>query len=216
MPDSNLEESIEHFRNFDLDGGQLALDFANTIDWRNTQKEQEWLESYTDLAAWGLRTGVLDNEAAAVLARLADKDPSEAEIVLQQARDLRELLFRIFNAVIQEQLPDSEDWQRFNRMMGVTMSRAAIGREGKRFFWTFDRERHQLDYYLGPVLKAAADLLIEGNLSRLKRCCTPECQWLFLDTSKNNSRRWCDMRSCGNRAKAKTYYRKKRSSSAKG
>ena len=90
------------------------------------------------------------------------------------------------------------------------MSRGGIlAREG-RFVWVFDSGAERLDFFRGPVLKAASDLLTEGNLSRLKRCGTPDCQWLFLDTSRNNSRCWCDMQSCGNRAKARRHYQKTR------
>ena len=47
-------------------------------------------------------------------------------------------------------------------------------------------------------------LLSSGNLRRLRIC--PNCNWLFLDRSRNSSRLWCDMAVCGNRQKAKRHY----------
>ncbi len=210
MKQPSLEQSIEKFKGFAMDGNHLALDFTNTIDWRNTEKEHEWLDAYTDLVAWGMRVGLLDSEAAEALAQKAQREPSEAATVLLNARKLRELLFRIFNAVIGEHTPDLEDWQLFNRTLRTAMSSVGIDQREGRFVWSFAHDGQRLDFFLGSVFKAASDLLIDGDLSRLKRCSTPECQWLFLDSSKNNSRRWCDMQSCGNRAKAKRYYQKTR------
>ena len=210
MQPQSLEESIARFLSFDLDGGQLALDFTNTIDWRNTTKEYERLNGYTDLLGWGVRVGLLDRQEAELLAQKAGESPVEAPRVLAGARELRELLFRVFDSVIREDPLDPVDWDRFNRELGRAMGRGGIlAREGG-FVWAFDRGAGGLDFFRAPVLKAASDLLTEGNLSRLKRCGAPDCQWLFLDTSRNNSRRWCDMQSCGNRAKARRHYQKTR------
>jgi predicted RNA-binding Zn ribbon-like protein len=213
MAQRALEGSVQTFLQFDLDGGQLALDFANTVDWRKTDKEHEWLNEYTDLLAWSMRVGLLDKNAAEALAARAAREPAEAQRVLLGARELRELLFRVFNAVIEGSGPEPTDWRAFNQAVRAVMASAVVGQKEGRFYWSFDQERQRRDFFRGPVVKAATDLLIGGDLTRLKRCSTPDCQWLFLDTSKNKSRRWCDMQSCGNRAKAKRYYQKSRKTS---
>jgi predicted RNA-binding Zn ribbon-like protein len=210
MQPQSLEQSIAKFRSFDLDGGQLALDFTNTVDWRNTPKEYERLNGYSDLLGWGLRVGMLDRREAELLAQKAGEASGEAREVLAGARELRELLFRVFDSVIREDTLDPADWDRFNRELGMAMSRGGIQARGGGFAWAFERGAGGLDFFRAPVLKAASDLLTEGNLSRLKRCGAPDCQWLFLDTSRNNSRRWCDMQSCGNRAKARRHYQRTR------
>ncbi len=210
MDSRTLEGSIDRFLQFDLDGGQLALDFTNTVDWRGTAKEHEWLKEYLDLLGWGVRVGLLNKEEAEALARKAERESAEAQKVLREGRELRELLFRVFNSVIQESTPSPGDWGDFNRAVRTAMGGAEIEARDGRFFWSFAHETDRLDFFRGPVLKAASDLLIDADLSRLKRCSTPNCQWLFLDASKNNSRRWCNMQSCGNRAKAKRHYRKSR------
>jgi predicted RNA-binding Zn ribbon-like protein len=212
MEPGALEAAVAAFRSFALDGGQLALDFTNTVDWRRTEKEHEWLKTYPDLLGWGVRVGLLGREMAETLAQSAQGEPDEAARALLQARELRELLFRVFNAVVEDRPPEPEDWRRFTEAVRTAMASAEIARKNGGFFWSFDHEMQRLDFFRGPLLKAASELLIDGDLSRLKRCGTPDCQWLFLDTSKNNSRRWCDMQSCGNRAKARRHYQRARQS----
>jgi len=215
MHRQTLIQAIERFRGFGLDGGQLALDFTNTVDWRNTEKEHEWLEGYADLLGWGVRVGLLTAESAGELSQTAKARKPEAEALLLRARELRELLFRIFEGVIEGRPAAAENWRQFNQEMQSAMGSAAIEAQDGEYVWSFARQTNRLDFFRGPVLKAAADLLVGGDHSRLKRCSTPDCQWLFVDTSKNNSRRWCDMQSCGNRAKAKRYYQKARQSRGK-
>jgi predicted RNA-binding Zn ribbon-like protein len=74
------------------------------------------------------------------------------------------------------------------------------------FLWRYPEIETTPLGFLEPVIQSAADLLISGNLDRLKRCSNPMCGWLYYDTSKNNSRRWCCMKTCGNRAKANKFY----------
>ena len=68
----------------------------------------------------------------------------------------------------------------------------------------------ELESLIWPVAKSAADLLTSERLERVRECAGGTCGWLFIDASKNHSRRWCDMRDCGNAAKAKRHYHKKR------
>jgi predicted RNA-binding Zn ribbon-like protein len=210
MEQRTLDEAIDRLRGFDLDGGQLALDFTNTLEWRNTEKEYEWLEQYGDLLGWGVRVEFLTAESAKALWLKAERRAQQAADTLVCARELRESLFRVFYAVIAGQPPADRDWRHLNREVQAAMSTAAIGVRNESYLWSFPDAARRLDFFRGPVIKAAADLLIDGDHSRLKRCSTPDCQWLFVDTSKNRSRRWCDMQSCGNRAKARRYYRKTR------
>jgi predicted RNA-binding Zn ribbon-like protein len=63
---------------------------------------------------------------------------------------------------------------------------------------------------LWPIVDAAADLLVRGEPERIKTCGSATCGWLFLDLSRNRSRRWCDMKDCGNRAKARRHYARRK------
>lgn len=58
------------------------------------------------------------------------------------------------------------------------------------------------------ALAVSALSLLAGETRRRLRIC-PNCNWLFVDQSRNSSRRWCDMAVCGNRRKASRHYRRK-------
>jgi predicted RNA-binding Zn ribbon-like protein len=214
----DLEERVRRFQGFDLDGGHPALDFTNTVDWRGTEREHDWLAQPLDLAAWALRAGLLDREEAGEMARSAMEDPARAVRALSAARRLREALFRLFQALLERQRPRPEDLRLFNGLL-----RRALGRQTLQapdpethgpYLLGFSDEGDPLQRFLFRLLRQAADLLTTADVHRLKVCSTPECGWLFLDTTKNASRRWCDMASCGNRAKAQRFYRKKKLSAA--
>jgi predicted RNA-binding Zn ribbon-like protein len=64
----------------------------------------------------------------------------------------------------------------------------------------------ELDRMLWPLATSALSLLLSEEVGRIKECAADDCHWLFLDSSRNQSRRWCDMKACGNRAKARHYY----------
>ena len=76
-------------------------------------------------------------------------------------------------------------------------------------FWDSYGDKVNLDWILNPIIRSAADLMVSEELKKIKKCADPICGWLFLDISRNRSRRWCDMKDCGNRAKASRFYQKK-------
>ena len=209
-----LEERVRRFQRFDLDGGHPALDFTNTVDWRGTEREYEWLANPLDLAAWGLRVGLLSHEEAGELARSAVQNPAQAARALSSARRLREALFRLFKALLEREEPQPEDLRLFNGQLRRALSRQSMqapdSETHRAYRLGFLDEGDPLQRFLFRLLRQAAELLTTADAHRLKVCSTPECGWLFLDTTKNASRRWCDMASCGNRAKAQRFYRKKR------
>jgi predicted RNA-binding Zn ribbon-like protein len=209
-----LEERIRRFQRFDLDGGHPALDFTNTVDWRGTEREYEWLANPLDLAAWGLRVGLLSHEEAGELAQSALEHPAQAARALSSARRLREALFRLFKALLEREEPRPEDLRLFNAQLRRALSRQSMqapdSETHRAYRLDFLDEGDPLQRFLFRLLRQAAELLTTADAHRLKVCSTPECGWLFLDTTKNASRRWCDMASCGNRAKAQRFYRKKR------
>ena len=87
------------------------------------------------------------------------------------------------------------------------MAKSSIVRVGERFAWDWTPE-NALDRVLWPVVRDAAELLSGEDLDRVGRCADANCGWLFLDTSRNHSRRWCSMKDCGNRAKARRHYQR--------
>ena len=142
----------------------------------------------------------------------AEQRSSDAQEVLQRAKVLREALFRIFEAVAEHTPLDDADMSILNDALATVMVHARIIRTEQGFSWEWEQDEHALDSVLWPVVRSAADLLTSHEIEDVRLCVAPDCSGLFIDTSKNHSRRWCNMTGCGNRAKARRHYEKKRSS----
>ena len=196
---------------FDLDGGNPSLDFANTVSDRPTAAPRERLGSYGDLLSWAQQAGLIDNADARHLLAEAQRRPEEAAAVLRQARLLREALFRIFSAFAAGKAPSERDLHALNATLPGALAhlRLAPATGGLAFSWA--RDPRALDAMLWPVVRASAELLASPDLGAVRECAADTCAWLFLDRSKNQSRRWCDMKVCGNRSKARRHHARKRS-----
>jgi predicted RNA-binding Zn ribbon-like protein len=198
-----------------LVGGRICLDFTNTVNLRDSDRFRDRLESYGDLLYWSVHAGIITDGQAHSLNIDAGRTPKEAESIFQRAVELREVIFRIFSAIAEGHEPSDEDLALFNRHFSEAMSRASIIRENGGYTVGFDRSR-ALDGMLPPIVWSAAELLRDPASARIKECAGDMCGWLFLDISKNHSRRWCEMRDCGNRAKAQRHYQKQRHRGKKG
>src|SRR5207248_11011958 len=99
---------------------------------------------------------------------------------------------------------------RFNAALAEAMSKARIVSGEAHYSWDWAERETALDWIVWPVLRSAADLLTSEEIHLLRQCASQTCSWLFLDTSKNHSRRWCDMQNCGNRAKVNRHYERKK------
>ncbi|NIO29764.1 MAG: hypothetical protein GTO29_14560 [Candidatus Latescibacteria bacterium] len=189
-------------------GNAACLDFVNTVHSRVEQDTHDYLGTYNDLIRWGRDGGLVSGREYRDLAKAAKTDPRSASRVLRQALELRELLYRIFSSVAREAKPTSGDVTAFNRRLSV-LGRRRLQRTTTGIEWTWEENSQALDRPLWPVVLSAAELLSSPQLPRVKECPAPDgCGWLFLDTSKNGMRRWCNMRTCGNIAKARRYYRR--------
>jgi predicted RNA-binding Zn ribbon-like protein len=122
-------------------------------------------------------------------------------------------LYRIFIAVSRGKLPASKDLQLLNEALAQTPFRLEVRQAKDLFFSERKAGGTKFTELLGPVVWSAAELLTSEKIDQVKCCASDTCGWLFLDDTKNHSRRWCDMADCGSQAKAKRYYRKKSSAS---
>lgn len=190
---------------FELSGGVLCLDFANTLSYRGRVAPVERLTSYAALVAWGQQADVLTDREAQRLARAAACRPTEATTVHAHALTLREVLYRLFSAVAAGRAPDAADLTTLNRRLAQTLGWLQIGATPEGFRWRWNGPEDALDRLLWPVLRSAADLLTSAPLRHVRECAAPDCGWLFLDTTRNRRRRWCDMQGCGNRAKVRRH-----------
>jgi len=198
----------------ELLGGKLCLDFVNTVDWRGAENPQEFLNSYSDLIKWSQHVGLTTNREGQILIQKANQCPSEAESVLTRAIELRENNYRLFNSIAEGASPPKKDLTAFNKYLSRTMKQLKIIETKDGLTWDSSGNKDRLDWMLNPIVRSTAELLVSGDLKRVKKCADSSCGWLFLDISRNKSRRWCDMKDCGNRAKASRFYRRRKLSRA--
>jgi predicted RNA-binding Zn ribbon-like protein len=193
---------------FDLSGGNLALDFINTVSNRPSEHPIERLVDYRDLVFFGLEEKLYLHESVDALHVRAGRFPGTGKAALQKAVEFREALFAIFSAVVEHRAIPGNALQRFSFMLQEALSQVKIEHDGHRFIWKWMRMNDQLTSVLWPIARAAADLLLSDELEHVRMCASKECAWFFLDRTKNHRRRWCDMKTCGNRVKARRHYRK--------
>ena len=195
---------------FELTGGALCLDLANTLDNRPTPRPKELLASYADLVSWAEQAGAVSRGEAAQLRRRATRRRREALAALRRALSLRETLFAVFSAAATGRAVPDDALSQLNRPLSEALSRQRVLPSARGYGWGWVEDERALDRMLWPVLRSAADLLTSGDLERVRECASQSCAWLFLDRSRNGSRRWCDMSVCGNRAKARRHYQRRK------
>jgi predicted RNA-binding Zn ribbon-like protein len=183
----------------------MCLDFANTLAYRGCAPTES-LHSFADLLKWCSDTGVAPDQLALLLSAWLEKHPKRATEAFNAAIAIRELIYRIFHAVALGTNPDEMDLELLNRALVDAPSRSRVQRTVARFGWQVEESKTSATSILAPVLWSAADLLVGPQLAKLRECSNDKCLWLFLDDSKNGTRRWCSMQACGNRAKAHRHY----------
>ncbi len=188
-----------------LIGGAFCLDFTNTAHGRGTADHTDNLVDYAALIAWARHAGAIGTGEADALLKAAERRPRAAEAVRRRAVALRECLHRCFLALHRGARPDPRDLEGINRELAQALPHARLAPEAQGFTWSWDAAP-ALDRVLWPILRSASQLLTAPELPRVKQCAGRACSWLFLDTSKNGSRRWCEMEVCGSRSKARAYY----------
>ena len=208
--------SIRGERRFKLRGGDVSLDFVNTLGWRLTGYPREYLRSYEDLLDWGRQAGLLALEETEDLSREATLDPEGARETLSRALALREAIHRLISAHIAGESQDENDLSALNRELSIALSHLRVMPADGAYSWGWDRSGDEgktpLDSPLWRVAQSAAQLLTSEKLGRVKLCSGEGCGWIFLDGSRNSSRRWCDSRDCGNRERVRRHLARKRAS----
>jgi len=197
-----------------LRGDWLCLDFANTVDDRGTDHVVDHLLSYSDLVRWGWHAWILTDAERDRLLAAGEGDPVEAATVFARAIAWREAIYRVFAAVAGGDVPAPDDLAMIHHAHLTALSHARLLRQGGRYEWVCDDEP-ALDRVLWPIAMSAVELLTSDRLERVKQCpgCD-DCAWLFLDTSKNGTRRWCTMEGCGSRAKMRRQYARRKAGSS--
>jgi predicted RNA-binding Zn ribbon-like protein len=181
--------------------GNLALDFANTVDDPGGVAHFDHIHDLAGLLAWSERRGVLPAGDHRELLALAERNPDRANAGLRTAHRLREFIQSAFGAVASDRPVPETAWRgiRVSAAAAVAHSRLVVDADRVHLGWDFTTP----DAVTWPVAYAAHDLLTGRLLSRVKQCAG--CPWLYLDQSKNSSRRWCSMDDCGRHEKIVRY-----------
>jgi len=194
--------------------GELCLDFVNTVVARGEQRikdsilytfRTDKLGGYTDLAEWSKDAEILKEGELKQLIRTSTKDVNDARRVFSRAITLRESLFRIFKHLLDRRDPPNTDIELLKRECNSARNRQEFVYASKKFAWTSNMVEGDLCCMIWPIALSASQLLSSDQLQLVKQCPSPDCGWLFVDSSKNRSRQWCDMRDCGNLAKVRRY-----------
>ncbi len=197
---------VQHiFRAHDLVGGDLAVDFVNTVTARDSEPS-DWVDGYGALLEWAALTGAFAKKDFAALSDLAEAEPARATAALARCRLLREALCGVLYAMIQRRAPSADDLAAVDdaRLTAAKAAKLVSARGRVASVWSV--ERSGLDLIAHVVAGQALALLQDPKLDRLRVCDGHDCGWVFVDTSKNGRRRWCDMATCGNTAKARRHY----------
>ncbi len=195
---------------FDFESGSLCLDFANTVEWHNSDHPDDSLKDYFVLINWGEAAGILTSDQAEQLWQTAKEQPKEAFVAYENAIQLREAIYRIFVNYSEEEHIDLSDLDLLNEALSKSLAHLHINPSSQGFDWEFSMSPDSLDQIIWPVARSAGELLVSDTLDQVRQCADDRgCGYLFIDTSRNRSRLWCSMESCGNRAKARRHYQRK-------
>jgi predicted RNA-binding Zn ribbon-like protein len=161
---------------------------------------------YSQLAEWANKLGILSPTQSHQLQKRAIEHAEAANEALNTARSIRELVYRIFSRAAQDLEPDKKDMEVFVTAYGESIAKGRLTKKDSHYItaWKLDGT---FDALLWPIVRSAGELLLSEELSHVKEC--PNCGWLFLDISKNQSRRWCSMNTCGARDKMRRYHKRK-------
>jgi predicted RNA-binding Zn ribbon-like protein len=195
----------------ELAGGALALDFANTVGGTHRSPTHDHLRSYGDIASFGVLAGALAPSVAKRLAGRAERDPKRAAAVYELGIALRESIWAVFSALASGESPRDTDLELIGDAAAAGAARSRLTHDKDGVVWSVGSDSDELERPLWDIARSAADLLTSGDHDRIKECASTTCEWVFLDRSRNHSRRWCDMSDCGNRAKARRFQAKKHS-----
>jgi len=202
-----VERKMTSIEEIPLVGGRLCLDFVNTTGARAGGAPRERLCAYGDLLLWARRTDLLSEEAASRLSAEARARPAEARTALDDARRVRETLYGVLCPLAEGGRPRADALSAVDTLLTEAAGRRALDAGPDGVAWRWSGGSGDLTWFLWPIVHSAERLLTFEGARALRRC--GECDWLFVDETRNGSRRWCK-KLCGDRVRARRYYRNRR------
>jgi len=205
---------------FDLCGGHPALDLVNSLDNRFREDgPNELLASYADLLRFLEESGLLSRHHVRVLSKTVA--PEAAAQALRSAHDLREATAAVLYSSLDRKEPAKQDVSVLEEFFLDTARHRELqwgsGKNGGAphakpaysasagLVWAWGRYENEPSLPVWALAAAVSEIIMSPDLARVRSCAADTCRWLFLDTSKNHTRRWCNMKVCGNRMKARRF-----------
>jgi predicted RNA-binding Zn ribbon-like protein len=205
VPDHDIE----------LAGGAFALDFANTVGGTHSRPTHDHLRGYADIVRFAEMAGGLEPATGGRLVTRAQREPTRAAAVYELGIALREAIWGVFSALASGEPPRDADLSLIGDAAAAGAARSQLVFDRNGVGWSLPSEGDDLERPLWAIARSAAELLTSPDRERVKQCASATCEWVFIDRSRNHSRRWCDMNDCGNRAKARRFQAKKRAREAR-
>lgn len=191
-------------------GGRLCLDFANTVAIHDGLSPYDHIARPAQLISWLAKAGVLRRAQADTFAREAEAHAGEAGAAVRSARRLRDSCYRIFSAIGRGAPPPRDEIEYLNQILSRATCGTRIRQRGSSFGWSWPEGSRLADAATWSIARSAAELLVSHELSRVNECRSSTCAWLFLDTTKNRSRKFCTSSGCGNRTRVRRHYERMR------
>jgi predicted RNA-binding Zn ribbon-like protein len=186
-----------------VDAGRV-LAFVNTLSARPTPEPSERLTSYDALVEWAREQHLVSAAAADRLLAEARRHPHQASSVLSRAKEFREALNALAVAVEQQRQPSAAVLATISDRLADAYAHGRLVPHDGALQWISSAE-DDLDRVLWEISRAAGRLVLSPRLTRVRSCAAGDCGWWFVDDTKNHSRRWCDMKICGNREKLRRF-----------
>jgi predicted RNA-binding Zn ribbon-like protein len=186
---------------YKLVGGEPSLDLINTVSWPGTDREHDWFDRTTNVTLWAVAAGLLGEADRKRIDQALANDPSQSDAQLAAVRTLRAALRDAIAPRAAGETPARVPLEQLDRLLHQAFRRRRLDPGTLRWTWL---PATNLEEIMAPVVWNAGRVLTEIDHRRLGLC--PSCDWLFHDTTRNRSRRWCDMGDCGSRDKALRYY----------
>src|ERR1700733_1266093 len=189
---------------FKLHAGHPALELVNTLDLRFSAQVVDLIPTYKDLLRFATQLELLTADQARKLGRSVDE--KEAQRVLASTVELRETLAAVLYGRIEGGKIPAAQIQVLEQQFHAAALHRRLLADDARLEWSWSGVERHAEIPLWMLAQAASDLLVSSDAELVKDCGDPTCRWLFLDVSKNHTRRWCDMKTCGNRMKARRHH----------
>jgi predicted RNA-binding Zn ribbon-like protein len=194
-------------------GGDASIDLVNTVDWVGDDLDHDRIPDYDRLTRWAEGAGVITAAVGQRLRRVAAARPREAAEVVTAAGWVRWVLQRLFTAVAAGDPPGTV-LDEFNDLLADALPQMRLASSSSasrgQLALTWQGLGEDLASPLWPVVRSAAQLLASDEASRIHACAAPDCGWMYVDRSRNGLRRWCQMETCGTRAKGRRRYERLR------